>query len=482
MDEDILILTKKNETFLHIDTSLGIEQELSEHFAFYVPGYKFTPKYRSRMWDGKIRLFSKINKCIYLGLIDKVLQFAQKRAYPVFNSIISKKEFSDQNFEEFLQSIQLDRTRFKDREYQKNAFLYAIRNKRMLLLSPVASGKSMIIYLICRYLVENNLCKRILIIVPTVALVEQMTKDFIDYGWSGDFIHKIYAGKDKRTNRPITISTWQSLYRLESSYFHQFQGVIGDEAHEQKSTQTKGILERLINASYRIGTTATIAEGKTHKMVLEGLFGNIVQYVKTKELMDIGDLSPLKIKALLLRHTPITLKMNWTYQEEINFLIAHKPRNDYIRNLALSLKGNTLILYTRIDAHGEILYKMINKDRSNRNVYYIHGGTHIDDREKIREVLEKEKDAILIASTGTFSRGSNIKNLKNIIFAHPSKDKIRVMQSIGRGLRLHDEKEFATLYDLADDTRFSLKHFLIRHKLYKTEKFDCKTYQIHLKG
>ncbi len=162
MDEDILILTKKNETFLHIDTSLGIEQELSEHFAFYVPGYKFTPKYRSRMWDGKIRLFSKINKCIYLGLIDKVLQFAQKRAYPVFNSIISKKEFSDQNFEEFLQSIQLDRTRFKDREYQKNAFLYAIRNKRMLLLSPVASGKSMIIYLICRYLVENNLCKRII--------------------------------------------------------------------------------------------------------------------------------------------------------------------------------------------------------------------------------------------------------------------------------------------------------------------------------
>lgn len=487
MEEDKLILTKKNEAFLHIETSRGIEMELQEHFTFFVPGYRFIPKFKEKRWDGKIRLFNRLNKCIYHGLRDEVVQYAQKHSYPVIDDTISKNEFSPEEAEEFLQLIQLDRTRFKDRDYQINAFLYAIRHQRMLLLSPVASGKSLIIYLICRYLLEKELVKKLIIMVPTIALVEQMTKDFIEYGWDEKWIHKIYAGKSKDTLKPVTISTWESLFRLPDKYFHQFEAVVGDEAQEFKSTETKGILERLIYAKYRIGTTGSMHDAKTHKLVLQGLFGPLIQFVTTKQLMDRGDISKLKIKCVVLHHDLESRKIveHLNYDQEIAFLISNNKRNQFIKKLAISLKGNTLILFKRIEKHGKVLYDLINNN--GKKVYYISGETEIEEREMIRGLLEKVHDAILIASTGTFSRGSNVKNLHNVIFSHPTKDKIKTLQSIGRSLRLHDDKEQAILYDLADNFKYgrheniTMKHFKERLKLYRKEKFDFKIYEINLK-
>ena len=180
-------------------------------------------------------------------------------------------------------------------------------------------------------------------------------------------------------------------------------------------------------------------------------------------------------KCLILKHPEEVCKelKDKTYAEEIQYLISCESRNKFIKNLAVSMGTNTLVLYQMVEKHGQILYNMIQNTEKigNRKVFFVHGGTDTEDREQIRKIMEEEKDAIVVASFGTFSTGINIKNLHNIIFASPSKSRVRNLQSIGRGLRKMDGKEVATLYDIADDLRvgkhmnFTLKHFVERAKI-----------------
>ena len=174
--------------------------------------------------------------------------------------------------------------------------------------------------------------------------------------------------------------------------------------------------------------------------------------------------------------------------KEIEYLIGNHNRNRFIRNLAISLDKNTLVLYQMVEKHGQVLFDMIKDRAGNRKVFFIHGGVDTEDRESVRQIVEKENNAIIVASFGTFSTGINIKNLHNIIFASPSKSRVRNLQSIGRGLRKSGGKEQATLYDIADDLRhgkhmnFTLRHFVERVKIYTEEKFTFKTYNIGLKN
>jgi len=178
-----------------------------------------------------------------------------------------------------------------------------------------------------------------------------------------------------------------------------------------------------------------------------------------------------------------------TYQEEIQYLISSEARNKFIKNLAVSLGKNTLVLYQMVDKHGKILYNMIKntKNIGNRKVFFVHGGVDTDEREEIRRIMEIENDAIIVASFGTFSTGINIRNLHNIIFAMPTKSSIRTLQSIGRGLRKSETKSSAVLFDIADDLRsgkklnYTLSHFEERIRIYSEEKFKFKIYKISLK-
>ena len=334
-----------------------------------------------------------------------------------------------------------------------------------------------------------------MIIVPTTALVEQLTSDFKDYASETDFdvdehVHKIYQGKEKHSGKKLIISTWQSLYQMPPEYFHQFQYVIGDEAHNFKAQSLATIMTACVNTKYRIGLTGTLDGTKTHKLVLEGLFGPVLQVISTKELIDKQILSPFNIKCLILKHSAEYSEKarDWTYQEEIEYLINNHNRNRFIRNLAISMKTNTLVLYQMVEKHGQILFDMIKEKAGDRKVFFIHGGVETEDRESVRQIMEKENDAIIVASFGTFSTGINIRNLHNIIFASPSKSRVRNLQSIGRGLRKSDGKESATLYDIADDLRhkkhmnFTLRHFVERTKIYTEEKFPFKLYNIGLKN
>lgn len=480
-----VIIHNIDEVYVQIECSEGIAYELHSYFEFKVPGAEFSPQYKARLWNGKIYLFSLRTRQVYRGLVPYIIKFCEERNYDFeYDNEVYDEEFSLSEAIQFIKTLNLT---IEPRDYQLDAFVYAIRSRRALLLSPTASGKSLIIYLITRYINA----KRTLIIVPTISLVSQLASDFADYGFESDrYIHRIFAGQDKQTDKPITISTWQSLYKLDKTYFEQFDVVIGDEAHLFKAKSLADIMTGLINAKYRIGTTGTLDGTKTHKLVLEGLFGSVRKVTTTKELMDAGHVADFKIKCLLLKHPDSVCQAlkNATYQQEIEYLVLNESRNNFIGNLALSLKGNTLVLYQYVDKHGKILYDIINSKIGDRKCFFVYGKTEGEVREEIRHIVEKEHDAIIVASYGTFSTGINIRNLHNIIFASPSKSRVRNLQSIGRGLRKSDTKESAVLFDIADDIRyrkrenFTLKHFTERIKIYSEEKFVFKIYKVELKG
>ena len=483
-----LTISKKNEVFLKIDSKEPhIFCELSDIFTFEVPGAKFMPQYRNKYWDGKIRLFNQANGEIYVGLLDKIISFCKKSdyQYEFVHSDFYGTPFEENGFislegvKDYMNKI----TRYEPRQYQIQGVFDALKYNRKLLISPTASGKSLMIYTITRYMVDKG--HSVLLVVPTTSLVEQMYKDFIDYGWNSDEnCHRIYAGKEKHTDKPVTITTWQSIYKLEHSFFKKYGCVIGDEAHLFKSKSLIRIMTKLHDAKYRFGFTGTLDGTQTHKWVLEGLFGPAYKIVRTDELIEKGHLAKLNIKILLLQHESHRFD---TYEDEVQFIIQNERRNNFIKKLTLDLKGNTLLLYSRVESHGEILFNLINSD-TNRKVFFVHGGVAAEEREEIRKITEEESDAIIVASYGTFSTGINIKKLHNVIFASPSKSRVRNLQSIGRVLRKGKNKTKATLYDIADDTtyksqkNYTLNHLIERVKIYNEENFNYEIVPIKMKN
>ena len=482
-----LTISKKNEVFLKIDSKEPhVFCELSDAFTFEVPGAKFMPQYRSKYWDGKIRLFNQSNGEIYVGLLDKIVSFCKRSdyEYEFLDSKFYGTPFEENGFvslegvKDYMNKI----SRYEPRPYQIEGVFDALKYNRKLLVSPTASGKSLMIYTITRYMVEKG--KDVLLVVPTTSLVEQMYKDFIEYGWDVEkYCHRIYAGKEKESTKSVTITTWQSIYKLDASFFERYGCVIGDEAHLFKSKSLVKIMTKLRDAKYRFGFTGTLDGTQTHKWVLEGLFGPAYKIIRTDELIEKGHLAKLDIKILLIRHDPQKFE---TYEDEVQFIIQNEKRNNFIKNLALDLKGNTLLLYSRVETHGEILFNMINNVKE-RKVFFVHGGVEANEREEIREITEQQNNAIIVASYGTFSTGINIKNLHNVIFASPSKSRVRNLQSIGRVLRKGDRKTSATLYDIADDTtyksqkNYTLNHLIERVKIYNEENFNYEIVPINMK-
>ena len=484
-----LKIRKKNEVYLTIEAEPFVKQELCDYFTFEVPGAKFMPQYRSKYWDGKIRLFSPHNGEIYIGLLDKVCSWAKKSGFTV--EFLDNKfygtpfEVNDHISYEGTKDFMSRLTSYQPRDYQVDAVYDALKYNRKLIVSPTGSGKSLMIYSVVRYFAETD--RKILLIVPTTSLVEQMFKDFEDYGWDSETnCHKIYSGRDKASGKSVVITTWQSIYKLPRSWFEPFDVVIGDEAHLFKSKSLVSIMTKMDNAKYRFGFTGTLDGSQTHKWVLEGLFGPSYKVTQTKDLIEKGHLSKLQIKVLLLKHDEHQFG---EYEDEIQYIIGHEKRNKFIKNLTVDLKGNSLVLFNRVETHGEPIYNLINNSvEEGRQVFFVYGGVPAQERERVREITEKENNAIIVASYGTFSTGINIKNLHNVIFASPSKSRVRNLQSIGRVLRKGDNKSQAVLYDIADDITFksrknyTLNHLIERIKIYNEENFNYEVLQINFRG
>ena len=476
---------------LHVDCDSGTAQEINEFFSFYVPGYKFMPAYRNRMWDGKIRLYSTMTGELPAGLFHHLVQFSRSRGYMIdqidspYGLPYEKQDINIDSLTCFIDSLKLP---FSIRDYQLDAVEKGLQRKRGILLSPTGSGKSLIIYVLLSWYLSRHQ-KKALVIVPTTSLVEQMTSDFQSYGMPEKLAHKIYSGKDKETESPIIVSTWQSIYKLQKPWFKQFGAVFGDECHGFKSKSLTSIMNKCEEAEYRFGTTGTLDGTQTHELVLQGLFGRTYKVTTTKELQDNDTLAQLHINRIVLDYAEETRKDfgKKTYQEEIEYIVSYEKRNKFISNLALDMKGNTLVLYNYVEKHGKPLFNLIeDKAKEGRRVFFVSGGTDATDREAIRGIVEKQTDSIIVASLGTFSTGINIRNLHNIIFASPSKSQIRVLQSIGRGLRKSDNSADTKLYDIIDNIswksrkNFALVHSEERLKIYEKEKFNCKTYKVEI--
>ena len=473
-----IIITKKNEIDLHLECDPHILYELQEAFSFDVEGASFSPAYRKKYWDGKIRLVSVNASTMPCGLVYRLAKWADKHNY--------KWEFQNSKYygtpyevdeRVFFDGVELFMNKIsgiKPRKYQVDSVFQALKEYRKTIVSPTGSGKSLIIYSICRYL--KPIGKRTLIVVPTKSLVEQMYKDFADYGWDvEENRHRIYQGHTIDTKAPVTISTYHSIYALQKGWYRQFDGIIGDECHQFKAKVLQGIMKKMPDAKWRIGLTGTLDGKNVNRLILEGMFGPVFKTTSSSDLMEKGFLAKLKVQIKIVKHEP---KKFDTYNDEIEYLGESVSRNHYICDLATSLKGNVLILFSRVEKHGIPLHELM-QNKTNRPTHIIHGGTDVKQREDVRSIAESSNNNIILGSYGTMSTGVNIKNLHHVIFAAPSKSRIRVLQSIGRGLRTTKEKKHAMLYDIGDDFRkphgrsnFTLNHLAERIKYYNEEDFE----------
>ena len=351
------------------------------------------PAVKNKFWDGKVRLYNTMTGLTYTGLVKNIVEFAGTRNYDVEidNALVPEKY--DYELDEFKLTKQ-------PRDYQLAAFERAIKRERGIFLSPTASGKSLIIFMLSRF--YNKMGMKTLVIVPTVSLVIQMKQDFDSYTSDKLKIHSITAGVDKTSTEEIVISTWQSIYKMPKVWFRQFGCVIGDEVHLFKAMSLKSIMEKLETCKYRFGFTGTLDSSLTNKMTLEGLFGPVKQVTTTTELMEQGHVANLKIKALILQHDAESRKLakKFTYQDEMDFLVRLEKRNKFIRNLALSLKGNSLILFQYVDKHGKMLYDMLSAKDTDRKIFFVHGGVEGNDRERIRGIVDSHDEEKIIFEFG----------------------------------------------------------------------------------
>lgn len=505
-------LKKINEVYHGVDTDdRGILSELSEFFKFKIPNAHFNPKVKAGLWDGYIRLFNTRDRVLYSGLIPYLKAFQKKYNY---NFKLPELEWdkslglTEDEVLEFSNSLKpsTDGEDIELYEHQLEATTHCLNHKRCVLLSGTSSGKSFIIYNIIRWLQEHefkNPKDKILIVVPTVDLVNQMYNDFEDYAtndsWkASDNVHKIFAGQSKSFPEQIVVSTWQSIFTQKPEYFEDFVAVFGDEAHMYEAKSVKGIMENLVNASYRIGTSGTLEDTKVHKLVLESLFGPVKEIIKVWQQIEQGIACPLIIRSMVLKYTPESLKglkpkdkkKGISYQDEDKFICNHQKRLKFIASLALTRKNNTMILFDKVEKHGKPLFDLISKyaEKYNKEVFFIWRKTPNKERTRIKRYAERNNNVIIIASYKIFSTGTNIKNIHHLILAASTKSKIRLLQSIGRGVRLCKGKLLLVVYDIVDDFRktkrskqnYGIKHFLERVKIYTKEKYPYKIEKVSI--
>lgn len=484
-------ISKADELYIRIDADKGIMYEMQDHFSYYAEGYKYMAKFKSGVWDGKIRLLNMQTRKLYSGLLGDVIKFCKRYDYTYEVSDELKPVDFLADIKEFVKKMP-ELSRLTPHDHQMEAFIGAIVENKSLILSPTASGKSLIIYLIVRFMLEHT-DDDILLVVPTTNLVEQMVGDFQDYDPEKQIeaeCHKIYSGKDKLAETRVTVTTWQSIFKLPAEWFARYGTVIVDEAHQADASSITGIVEKLPHAKFRVGLTGTLDGTKTHELFMRGLFGKIIRATTTRKLMDEGKLADLEIVMLRLKYKKEECKSvkSLDYENEIQYIVQHENRNKMLVNLALKQTQNTLLLFNFVEGHGEKLFAAATEkaEQFGRMIFLIHGNTPVPERERIRALLETRNDITVFASFGTFSMGNNMKNLHVVIFAHPYKSRTRNLQAIGRGLRTNAGKTKATLVDICDDLTYNNKHnaaydhSIARLKIYESEQFKYKIHEIEI--
>lgn len=474
-----IIIKKIDDVNMLIQCGADIAYELRDHFAFMTPNARFDPRVQHKQWDGKLRLFNITKRTLYVGLLVQLIEFCDNRDYTyLIDPELLPSDSAKFSFDLFWKAIGIPE-HFEQRDYQIKAFRAAIDNERAVILSPTGSGKSLIIYLLTQFYLKVHKL-RTLLVVDSISLVHQMHDDLYDYGYKGK-VNRIYQGQEKQTDAEITITTWQSIYNMPPAWYNQFGVIIGDEAHKFKADCLGKILRNCKKIKYRFGTTGTLDEVQCHEMVLVGLFGPIQNVITTRELIDQGTLANLKIECIDLKYDKKTIslvrKTKKKYHEEVDFIITREKRNQFLLDLCNSITGNKLILFQFVEKHGKPLFKLFDENATDPT-FFIAGEVDGLIRNQIRKDVNNHTGSNLIASYGTTQTGINIVNINHVILSSPSKSKIRVLQSIGRGLRKGEIKHDITVWDIIDnlkDGAYSnhiLKHFYARLEIYNKELFE----------
>jgi superfamily II DNA or RNA helicase len=498
---DVIYVKKINEVYLRVDADPGILMELRDRFTFDVPQAKFMANYKTGRWDGKIRLFDYRDRTLYVGLFEKLVEFAEAEGRK-YNIILQKSDFgypgeestvSEEELRKFVESlnISIGGKIIFPRDYQFDAFCRVAEERRKTIICPTASGKSLIMYMVMRYILEVEPEGKFLIVVPTTSLVEQMFGDFKEYSEKSDWnvedhVHMVYSGQPKESSKRVMITTWQSLIKFPKEFFSNVIAVNVDEAHTAKAKSLTSILELCKLAPWRIGTTGTLDGTAINELVIEGLLGPVEAMITTAELIKNGMISDISIDMVLLSYTETERKeAEFSYDDEISFIECHEKRNQFIVNVSTTMPGNTLVLFKHVD-HGKALYQAIKDKIGERECYLVYGGVSTEERESIRKRVDKLEDCVIVASYGTFSTGINMPEIHNLVFASPYKSQIKVLQSIGRALRKSRDGRPARLVDIADDLswkkrrNFTLRHSAMRLKIYNRERLKNRVVTIQV--
>jgi len=508
-----VIIRKIDNISIYIDTEdFDFLCLLREKFSFMADGYRFHPAFKSKHWDGKIHLLNVDGNMPY-GLWKDVVKVCNDMGKEVFvDPQIKTLKLPREKLQNFVDNLNItvDGESITPYDYQVDAALFALNNQRSLLLSPTSSGKSCICYILIR-MYQKIYNQKILILVPSVGLVQQMISDFADYSstteWNtDDNISGITKGKLDNNNQ-IVISTWQSLTNAKTKpdpvFFEQFKTIINDEVHLSAAKSIISILNACVYADTRVGLTGTLKDAKANSMTLTGLFGEVLEVITTKELMDQNKVANLKVRVIVLKYPDAECKFlrsaprgeldqqgkqkrqKAQYAEEIPFITQSQQRNKYCMNLAASLQGNTIMMINEIE-HGVNLTKWLKAALPDRSIYLYNGSVKKDQREEIRKIMEEETNAIIVGSMGCISTGISIKRLHNLILVHPTKSKIKVLQSVGRILRKSKFGNDVFVYDIVDDfsigayTNYTLEHGRERCKHYNNQMFDVEVKNITL--
>lgn len=473
-------LEKVNNSYIRVHAENGIIQEIYEHFTFTPQSSKFSPLVRNKFWDGKIHLLNRLTRQIYLGCWENIKEFAAKNNYTFSTDFAEEgdgeQHISQEEIDNFFLSLNLTKT---PRDYQYNAFVEAIKHPRKIFLSPTASGKSFIIFLILQWYAAKG--KKVLVTSTRSQLVRQLASDFKSYTRNDIDVYVIQDTPDK-SQHPITVATWQSIYPLKASWFHYFDVIIGDECHSYKAKSLIHIVTSCINADVKIGLTGTLDNENVNHQTLNGLFGKTHVVAEIMELVEKNHIARFKIKSVILKYREYIKTKEW--DEELKYIAASQERNNFIMTLTshLSTQQNTLILFHFVD-HGKELYRLAKEAFPTRPIYLIHGKIKLSDRIKIKEEADLSLGNIIIASYGTFSEGVSVNKLHNLIMASPFKTPIRLLQSIGRMLRLDATKDYAVIFDIVDDAKknITLRHY-VQHRLerYMKEGFEVSEHVYHM--
>lgn len=492
----------ENSSHVRVECDESTFYELRDYFSFEAEGFKFNPKFKYGQWDGRIRLL-EYNRMLPYGLYSYVKKFSDQMGYELWVDprIAEKEPITREEFDEWLLSkkIYAGLTEITPHWYQADAVFNGLVNRRNILNLPTSAGKSLIQALLARYYVEHYEGK-ILIIVPTTALVDQMIDDFCDYRlFPRQRMLGIRSGTAKDSDDAmIYVSTWQTAIKQHKGWFSQFGMMMNDECHLATGKSISTIVSGLTNCTFKYGLSGSLKDGKANIMQYVGMFGEIFRPTSTAELMENGQVTELKINSIFLRYPDeFTVKMKGKpYQDEIKVITQAPKRNKWIANLAVKLASkeeNVFVMFKNI-AHGKELFRLIKETHA--KVYYVSGEVDTDTRNALKSMAESGTGIIVVASYGVFSTGISVKNLHHVILAHPVKSKIIVLQTIGRVLRKHTSKAVAQVWDIIDDMgvkpksatakkkyvhlNYALKHALERIQRYAEEKFNYVMKQVDL--